>query len=142
MRQFKYIINGNKYNVTVNKVEETTSEVEVNGVEYKVFMDKPVKKQAVTRPAQAITSQRESAPIVARPASTSSKGAIKSPLAGIILSIDCKIGDTIKKGQKLLVLEAMKMENTICSDYDGVVAAINVNTGDSVMEGADMVIIT
>jgi len=69
------------------------------------------------------------------------KGAIKSPLPGVILSIDCKAGDTVKKGQKLLVLEAMKMENTIQADRDGEVAEIKVNKGDSVLEGTDLIIL-
>ncbi|MDR0574531.1 MAG: acetyl-CoA carboxylase biotin carboxyl carrier protein subunit [Tannerella sp.] len=142
MKQFKYTINGNVYNVTVNKVEDTTAEVEVNGTPYKVLMDKPVKKQVITvkRPVQAPTTT-SGAPVVSRPVNTGGGGAVKSPLPGVILSIDCKVGDAVKKGQKLLVLEAMKMENTISSDREGVVAEIKVNKGDSVLEGADLVII-
>ncbi|MDR2914673.1 MAG: biotin/lipoyl-binding protein [Tannerella sp.] len=142
MKQFKYTINGNVYNVTVNKVEDTTAEVEVNGTPYKVLMDKPTQKQVITvkRPVQAPTTT-SGAPVVSRPVSTGGGGAVKSPLPGVILTIDCKVGDTVKKGQKLLVLEAMKMENTIPSDRDGVVAEIKVNKGDSVLEGADLVII-
>ena len=58
MKQFKYTINGNIYNVTVNNVEDTFAEVEVNGTPYKVQMDKPAKKQMVTlkRPVQAPTT--------------------------------------------------------------------------------------
>lgn len=141
MKQFKYTINGNVYNVTVNKVEDTTAEVEVNGTPYKVLMDKPAKQQVITvkRPVQAPTTAT-GAPVVSRPAA-SGGGAVKSPLPGVILTIDCKVGDTVKKGQKLFVLEAMKMENTIPSDRDGVVEEIKVNKGDSVLEGADLVII-
>jgi biotin carboxyl carrier protein len=138
MKQFKYTINGNIYNVTVNKVEDTIAEVEVNGTPYKVLMDKPAKKQVITikRPVQAHTK-----PVVSRPAGNSESSAVKSPLPGVILSIDCNVGDTVKKGQKLLVLEAMKMENTIPSDRDGVIAEIKVNKGDSILEGAELVII-
>ena len=139
MKQFKYTINGNIYNVTVNKVEDTIAEVEVNGTPYKVLMDKPAKKQVitVTRPAQALTSTTQ---VITRSGSGSA-GAVKSPLPGVILSIECKVGDAIKKGQKLLILEAMKMENTISSDREGVVSEIKVNKGDSVLEGSDLVII-
>ena len=65
MKQFKYIINGNVYNVSVNQVEDTTAEVEVNGTPYKVKMDKPAKKEFVTikRPAQAPTTTT-GAPVV------------------------------------------------------------------------------
>ena len=62
-------------------------------------------------------------------------------MPGVILSVDCKVGDTVKRGQKLLVLEAMKMENTIPADRDGKIVEIKVNKGDSVLEGADLVII-
>jgi len=144
MKQFKYTINGNLYNVTVNKIEDTIAEVEVNGTPYKVLMDKPAKKQVVTikRPAQAPTSA-SGAPVIARPASPAAGGGttIKSPLPGVILTIDCKVGDKVKKGQKLLVLEAMKMENTIPSDIEGEVVEIKVNQGESVLEGADLVIV-
>ena len=142
MKQFKYIINGNVYNVSVNQVEDTTAEVEVNGTPYKVEMDKPAKKEFVTikRPAQAPTTST-GAPVVTRHAAETSAAALKSPLPGVILSVDCKVGDTVKRGQKLFVLEAMKMENIIPSDRDGQIVEIKVGKGDSVLEGADLVII-
>ena len=142
MKQFKYIINGNVYNVTVKQMEDTTAEVEVNGTPYKVEMDKPAKKEFVTikRPAQAPTTAT-GGPVVNRQATESSASAIKSPLPGVILTVDCKVGDKVKRGQKLFVLEAMKMENIIPSDRDGEVVEIKVNKGDSTLDGADMVII-
>ncbi|MDR2138784.1 MAG: biotin/lipoyl-binding protein [Tannerella sp.] len=142
MKQFKYTINGSIYNITVNKIEDTVAEVEVNGTPYKVLMDKPAKKHVVTikRPAQAPTTPA-GAPVVVRPAGGGTKGAVKSPLPGVILSIDCKVGDEVKKGQKLLVLEAMKMENTISSEYTGKIAEIKVEKGESVLEGAVLVVI-
>ena len=143
MKQFKYTINGNVYKVTVNKVEDTLAEVEVNGIPYKVQMDKPAKKQVITvkRPVQAHTNTTPT-PVVTRPVITGGGGGpVKSPLPGVILEIDCKEGDTVKKGQKLFILEAMKMENTIPSDRDGIIAEIKVSKGDSVLEGTDLVII-
>lgn len=143
MKQFKYTINGNVYNVSVNKVEDTIAEVEVNGTPYKVEMDKPAKKQVVTlkRPAQAPTTST-GAPVVSRPTSSSvAAGAVKSPLPGVILELKCKVGDTVKRGQTLLVLEAMKMENSINADREGKIIEIKVNKGDSVLEGNDLVII-
>lgn len=142
MKQYKYKINGNLYNVTVNDIEENIARVEVNGTPYTVEMDKPVKAapKPVTRPASApITST--GAPVVARPAATSTKSGIKSPLPGVILDIKVKEGDTVKKGQLIAILEAMKMENNINADKDGVVSAVKVNKGDSVLEGTDLIII-
>ena len=143
MKQFKYTINGNIYKVTVNKVEDTLAEVEVNGIPYKVLMDKPAKKQVVTvkRPVQVHTATAVPQQAVTRPASTGGGGgSVKSPLPGVILDVECKVGDAVKKGQKLFILEAMKMENTIPADRDGVIAEIKVSKGDSVLEGADLVI--
>ncbi len=130
MKSFKYTINGNIY------------KVHINGTPYKVKMEKPAKKQMVTikRAAQAPTTASGD-PVVSRPATSSSPGAVKSPLPGVILSVDCKVGDTVKRGQKILVLEAMKMENNINADRDGKITEIKVNKGDSVLEGADLVVI-
>ena len=142
MKQYKYKINGNLYNVTVNDIEENIARVEVNGTPYTVEIDKPVKAapKPVTRPASAPKTST-GAPVVARPAATSSKSGIKSPLPGVILDIKVKEGDTVKKGQLIAILEAMKMENNINADKDGVVSAVKVNKGDSVLEGTDLVII-
>jgi biotin carboxyl carrier protein len=67
--------------------------------------------------------------------------AIKSPLPGIILDISVKPGDIVKLGSRLLVLEAMKMENNIDSDKEGTVLSVSVNKGDSVLEGDTLLII-
>lgn len=138
MKSFKYTINGNVYKVVINSIEDTIADVEVNGTPYKVEMNKPTQKQVVTikRPAQAAVAP------IARPQQMSSgPGALRSPLPGVILDMHCKVGDSVKKGQKILVLEAMKMENVINADRDGVIKEIKVNKGDSVLEGADLVII-
>ena len=136
MKSFKYTINGNVYKVHINSIVDDVAEVEVNGTPYSV------KKQivALKRPAQAPTTAAGE-PVISRPANASVAGAVKSPLPGVILSIDCKVGDVVKRGQKILVLEAMKMENNINADRDGKIVEIKVNKGDSVLEGADLVVI-
>ncbi|MDR0686196.1 MAG: biotin/lipoyl-binding protein [Dysgonamonadaceae bacterium] len=137
MKTFKYTINGNVYKVTINAIEDTIADVEVNGTPYKVEMNKPTKKQVVTvkRPVQSVSSA------VPRPQTTSAAGALRSPLPGVILDVVVKQGDAVKKGQKLLILEAMKMENTINAERDGVVKELKVKKGDSVLEGAELAII-
>ena len=67
--------------------------------------------------------------------------AIKAPIPGKIVSIKCKVNDTVKRGQVLLVLEAMKMENEIYSGSSGVVKEIKVNEGDFVQPGAILILI-
>ena len=138
MNSFKYTINGNVYKVIINRLEDTTANVEVNGTPYKVEMNKPTKKQVVTinRPVQAAT------PPVPRPQQANlGTSVLRSPLPGIILEVNVKEGDTVKKGQKVMILEAMKMENVINADRDGVIKGVKVNKGDSVLEGADLLII-
>ncbi|MDH6306549.1 biotin carboxyl carrier protein [Parabacteroides sp. PF5-5] len=142
MKSFKYTINGNVYKVHISSVIEDIAEVEVNGTPYKVKLEKPAKKQVVTikRPAQAPTTASGD-PVVSRPAASASQGAVKSPLPGVILEVKCKVGDTVKRGQTVIILEAMKMENSINADRDGVIKEIRVNKGDSVLENADLVVI-
>jgi biotin carboxyl carrier protein len=138
MNNFKYTINGNVYKVIINRIEDTVAEVEVNGTSYKVEMNKPAKKQIVTisRPAQTTV-----APIVRPQPVNSGALAVRSPLPGVILDVFCKVGDNMKKGQKVVILEAMKMENVINAERDGIVKEVKVNKGDSVLEGAELVII-
>ncbi|MDR1341577.1 MAG: biotin/lipoyl-binding protein [Prevotellaceae bacterium] len=150
MNEFKIKINGNDYNVVINNVEENTIDVEVNGISYSVEMEKPLRsKKTAAKPAKpAVTRSVEntvSAPTVqvAKPSEVSggAGGAVKSPLPGVILEVFVKVGDIVKTGQKILVLEAMKMENTINSDREGKVVEVKVQKSDSVLEGADLVII-
>ncbi|MCL1933851.1 MAG: acetyl-CoA carboxylase biotin carboxyl carrier protein subunit [Candidatus Azobacteroides sp.] len=138
MNNFKYTINGNVYKVVINRIEDTVAEVEVNGTAFKVEMNKPAKKQIVTinRPVQSAA-----APIVRPQQATAGASALRSPLPGVILDIFCKVGDPVKKGQKVMILEAMKMENVINAEKDGSVKEIKVNKGDSVLEGAELAII-
>jgi len=123
-------------------LEDTLAEVEVNGTPFQVTIDKPIKKSA---PAPAIRAPRAAAPSAAKApsvqASSGGSHTINSPLPGVILEVSVKEGDTVKAGQKLIVLEAMKMENNIEADRDGVVSAIKVNKGDSVLEGAPLIIL-
>lgn len=141
MKQYKYKINGNLYNVIVNDVEENVARVEVNGTPYNVELDKPIQApKTIVRPAAA-PKTATGAPVVVRPTSSNTKSGVKSPLPGVILDIKVKEGDTVKKGQLIVILEAMKMENNINADKDGVVSAIKVGKGDSVLEGTDLIII-
>ena len=145
MKEYKYTINGNKYNVTIGDIEENIAHVEVNGVPYTVEMEKaPAAPKKVVRPVVAAAPAAAAAPEpakVSRPAGGGGKSGIKSPLPGVILQVKVNVGDQVTKGQVLMVLEAMKMENNILSDKDGKVVAINVSKGDSILEGTDLIVI-
>ena len=139
MKEYKYTINGNKYNVTIGDIEENIAHVEVNGVPYTVEMEKaPAAPKKVVRPVVAAAPEPAKA---SRPAGGGGKSGIKSPLPGVILQVKVNVGDQVTKGQVLMVLEAMKMENNILSDKDGKVVAINVSKGDSILEGTDLIVI-
>ena len=137
MKEYKYKINGNVYKVAIGDIEDNIAHVEVNGTPYKVEMEKAPKVvvKPVARPAAPAT------PVVKPAAASTGKSGVKSPLPGVILDIKVNVGDTVKKGQVIIILEAMKMENNINADKDGKITAINVNKGDSVLEGTDLVII-
>lgn len=144
MKQYKYKINGSLYNVVINNIDDEIAEVEVNGTPYKIEIEKKVKKPIPSpfkKPAQSGAPSPEVNKPVAKQTAHASANALKSPLPGIILDINCNVGDKVKKGQKLLILEAMKMENNIIADRDGTVEEIKVRKGDSVLEGSELVVI-
>ena len=130
MKKFKYKINGKEYEVAVDKMEETQAEVTVNGTSYKVELEKPKVEEATPRIQRPVSSGTSSA----IPAGASA-GAVKSPLPGIIVDLKVNVGDEVKKGQVIAILEAMKMENNIAAPLDGKVTEIKVAKGDSVLEG-------
>ena len=144
MKEYKYKINGNLYNVVIGDMEENIAHVEVNGTHYTVEMEKKPKAAPAPKPVARPVAKPAAAPVaapVAKPAAASAKSGVKSPLPGVILDIKVNVGDEVKKGQTLIILEAMKMENSINADKDGKVTAINVSKGESVLEGTDLVII-
>lgn len=146
MKEYKYKINGNLYNVVIGDMEENIVHVEVNGTHYTVETEKKM-KAAAPKPVVRPAARPAAAPAAAAPspapkaAAGGAKSGVKSPLPGVILDIKVKEGDMVKKGQTLIILEAMKMENSINADKDGKIAAINVSKGESVLEGTDLVII-
>ena len=144
MKEYKYKINGNLYNVVIGDIEDNIAHVEVNGTHYTVEMEKKPKAAPAPKPVARPVAKPAGAPAPASaPASkpAAAKSGVKSPLPGVILDIKVKEGDEVKKGQTVIILEAMKMENSINADKDGKVTAINVSKGESVLEGTDLVII-
>lgn len=149
MKNYRFKINGNDYNVTINSVEGNIADVTVNGASYKVEMENAAPAPAAApaaqaapaqAPAQSAASQPAAAPAAAPKASGAGK-AVTSPLPGVIIEVSVKVGDTVKAGDQVAVLEAMKMENAIEATTDGTITAISVNKGDSVLEGAPIVTI-
>lgn len=145
MKNFKFRINGNEYQTEIISVDDNIAEVSINGMTYSVEIDRkvPVTKtpKLVRTMAVPSTDSHPSVSKTASPSAPKGTGNIKSPLPGVILEIYVKEGDTVKIGQKLLMLEAMKMENNINTDKEGRVTSIKVSKGDSVMEGDILIVI-
>lgn len=145
MKRFKFTINGNKYETEVLHIEDNVAEIEVNGTKYYVEVNRDIKASKTPKLVRAAavpsTDAHPSLAKTSRPAGPKGAGAVKSPLPGVILEMLVKEGDTVKIGQRLLVLEAMKMENNIEADKAGTVTSILKQKGDSVMEGDVIIII-
>lgn len=158
MGKYNFRINGHDYQVDVNSVEGGIADVTVNGTDYKVELADavPAPAQQVARPApqtvstgapavtpaSRATGQASQTAQTATPTAPQGKGeVVTAPLPGVILDIKVKVGDAVKAGQTVAVLEAMKMENEIESTASGTVTAVNAGKGDSVLEGAAIITI-
>lgn len=145
MKQYKYKVNGAQYDVTINEIQGQLAKVVVNGIPFDVEMQNSQLSEDnlpdVT--TTAAPSAAPAAPVAAAPAATEAapSGAgegtpVKAPLPGVVTKINVSVGQQVKKGENVLVLEAMKMENNITAEADGTVSGIAVKAGDSVLEGA------
>ena len=143
MKTRTYTINDMDYNVSVNSYSGDSAEVTVNGVTYQVKIGRA--EVAPVAAVQAVAQVAESAPASGAPVTPAVPAgagrSINSPLPGVIVGVKVKVGDAVKDGQVVAVLEAMKMENEIQSEYSGTVLSINVSQGDSILEGAPIVTI-
>lgn len=144
MKVFKYKINGSPYRVVVQKSDDESVELEVNGTPYMVELE-PKKKKTISSIQRQVpsTEQREVAPkpSVTRTAVAAGSVVINAPLPGVVLDLKVKVGDVVKKGDTVIVLEAMKMENNIAAPSDGTISKISVEKGASVLEGTELIVI-
>lgn len=145
MKTYRFKINGNEYNVAINSVDGTNASVTVNGTDYQVELENapaaPVQTAPAAAPVAAPAPAAPAASAAPKPAASGAGKAVTSPLPGVIIAVKVNVGDRVKAGQEVAVLEAMKMENSIEATQDGTVTAIHVAKGDSVLEGAAIVTI-
>ena len=139
MKEYKFKINGKDYAVTIGEAEGKLLSVNVNGANYQVELENapvaaPVQAPTPAAPAAAAPA---AAPAAKAPAGAGEK--VNSPLPGVIVEVSVKEGQAVKAGQKVAVLEAMKMENEIPAPKDCTITAIHVQKGDSILEGAPVV---
>lgn len=153
MKKYQYKVQGVDYEVEIAEVEGKIAKVNVNGIPFEIEMQKPI--NAAKHPALASTKKAApvaapsaapvAAPVAAAPVTASAAtvavpvgaGApVKAPLPGTITEVKVQVGQQVQVGDVVLVLEAMKMQNNIESEYEGTVTSITVKQGESVMEGA------
>ena len=140
MKKFKFTISGKQYEVEVQSFENDKAQVVVNGTQYEVDVERE-KEEA--KPVIAPRPKAAPAPAAASaPAAGDANGTkAVAPLPGTIMQIFVNVGDQVKRGDKILMYEAMKMENNFLSEVDGVVKEIKVKVGDNVLQGAVLAII-
>ncbi len=146
MKTYKFKINGKDYDVTIGEAEGKMLQVNVNGADYQVELENaPASAPAAPAAAPAAAAPAAATPAPAAPAAPKAPAGagekVNSPLPGVIVEVSVKEGQAVKSGQKVAVLEAMKMENEISAPKDGTITAIHVNKGDSILEGAPIVTI-
>ncbi len=138
MTQYKFKINGKDYAVTIGQASGKMLSVNVNGADYEVELENAA--PVMPAPQKASQNAPVQASAEAKPAAPAGAGEkLNSPLPGVIIEVCVKEGQQVKAGQKVAVLEAMKMENEIPAGKDGTITAIHVHKGDSVLEGAPIV---
>lgn len=116
IKKYNIKVNGNTYEVEVEEVGSIVSQV------LKTPQITPVDNQVQSKVQSPSTPSKDS-------------GNVNAPMPGTICDIKVKVGDHVKKGQVLLILEAMKMENEILADSDGTITSINISKGASVSVG-------
>ncbi len=130
MKNFNFKIRGNNYHVEIGEIRDNILKIDVNGTQYKVEIENELKQSKT--------------PVLKRvPVNTHKKiekkerlttHLIRTPLPGNIIQVLVKNGDVVKEGDKLLIYEAMKMENTVLADKDGKIQNLKVQAGDTVMQ--------
>ncbi|MCL6748684.1 acetyl-CoA carboxylase biotin carboxyl carrier protein subunit [Prevotella sp. TCVGH] len=140
MKTFKYIIDGKEYQVEITDVVDNKAQVTVNGKDFQVEMEAQpeAEKKTVTQLPQ---SDEKVETETSTTGQVNTEQAIKAPLPGVITEIKVSVGDQVKAGDTVVVLEAMKMANNIEAEKDGTVTAICIKQGESVMEDTPLVVI-
>lgn len=133
MKNFKFTIRGHEYEVDIIDFEDSHATIEVNGTPYEVEVHKERKESKTPVLVRSEVKTPKNAHKIKKKSDAANK--IKAPLPGNIMQILVKPGDQVKKNDKLLIYEAMKMENNLLAEKDGEIRKVKVAPGDSVLEG-------
>lgn len=132
MKKFEFTIKGNKYATRLKSYDDNIAIIEVNGTEYEIEVHQEVKTSKTPRLVRKPLVKKAGEGVIKKKSSGES---VKAPLPGSIFKVLVNPGDEVKKGDNLLVMEAMKMENDIKAEKDGIVSAVKVKVGDTVLQG-------
>ena len=138
MNKYQYKVQGVDYDVEIEEVEGNVAKVNVNGIRFDVELKQPINPTSTLKkvhveapkPVARPTVAPAVAPAADKPMAAGTGSPVKAPLPGTIIELKVNVGDVV------LVLEAMKMQNNIESEYAGTVTSITVKQGESVMEGS------
>ncbi len=139
MKKYKFKINGQTYEVEVGEFDGSNATVSVNGTSYQVELQGEekkaktpvlVRKPVVNKPGEGQIKKAEN---------NSASYKINSPLPGTIKKINITVGATVKSGDCVMIMEAMKMDNNVIAEKGGTVQAIKVREGDAVLQGDTLV---
>ena len=136
MKSFQFTIDGRKYDTTVNEIDGGMAEVTVNGTVFHVAIDQMKNATSIKPAAPRAAAAPAAAPKVAQAAGTT---VVKSPLPGSIVKVVAAAGQAVKRGDLLLTMESMKMENQVLSEVEGTVKAVLVQPGQNVMQDDKLV---
>lgn len=152
MKSFKFTINGQQYDTTVEDLGNQKANVTVNGMSFEVSLGEtaaapaPEVKAAPTpevkaAPAPEVKAAPAPAPAAAPAAAPANGTKVVSPLPGSIIKVLVSEGQAVKKGDVLLTLESMKMENPVEAEQEGTVKQICVTAGQSVMQDDVLIVL-
>ena len=134
MKKFKFTIRGNEYDVEIKDIEGDIAKIDVNGTNYEVEIHqektKATKTPTLVRPRVAV--DRKDSKI--KKSVSSRAYQLNAPLPGSIFKILKQEGDEVKKGDTIMIMEAMKMENNIQSEKEGTIVSMKVKEGDAVLQ--------
>ncbi|MBR6438191.1 MAG: biotin/lipoyl-binding protein [Bacteroidales bacterium] len=142
MKKFKFTVNGKEYEVEVKKYEGENAEVIVDGTQYNVTVQREEEEAPAFVAPKRQAPKPAAAPKAEETHATPADG-YKSlaPLPGTVMQIYVNVGDVVKRGDKLMMYEAMKMENNFLAEVDGTIKEIKVRVGDNILQGAVLFVI-
>ncbi len=143
MKKFKFTVNGKEYEVEVKSYEGENAEVVVDGTQYNVKVQREEEDIPAFVAPKRPAAKPAAAPKQETAQTTTPADGYKSlaPLPGTVMQIFVNVGDVVKRGDKLMMYEAMKMENNFLAEVDGTIKEIKVRVGDNILQGAVLFVI-